>query len=311
MNNENIVIIADDPREDGYQRLIDYAIERCYRFVLVVRDFDLNEEGQAVLKRLEPYLDARVEASKWPGTMLLKGTAQVYYYRCHKDAAIILKESARSLFSWRHPNLPEDLSFLTKDNQEWLVSVAHERMGYLNIDEAERKRISDSVTGLFLRGSFNEEISLLLKDAKVHKVERLEIEGFGIDELPPEICELTELKYLRVFEGEINKLPDGFERLSKLEELSILSKDIPQFPTAICKLKNLKRLEILCASQIIDDAEAGEIKPLGKSIMSELPKEIGQLTNLESISINATSIKKLPKEIKGLKKLKDWGAKRA
>ena len=77
------------------------------------------------------------------------------------------------------------------------------------------------------------------------------------------------------------------EKIFKLKELSIFYCKTKHIPAEIFKLTNLEILEIKHSNDL-----------------TELPKEIGNLTNLKKLSIGCGRLKKLPKEIGNLVNLK-------
>lgn len=298
-----MIRICDDPREEAYGKLIDYAVGRCSQFVLVVQDdLGFSENGEKVLTALEPHLMEKTRSDRWPGTRIFDKTAWVCYYRCSEKAAEVLKEAANSLFSWQQPALPEDLSFLTEDGTPWLVNTAHESWAGINGEPEEAISLSNSIQGLFLRGEFNEGFEDFIRDAVRHQPESLEVAGYHIRKLPEEIGQLHKLKHLRIFEGFVEELPGWVGNLTELETLSVLTRDLREIPKEIGKLENLRRLEICCGSYICEEGEA--VEPLGIPRLSVLPEEIGRLKQLEYLSIECTSITRLPREIGNLYNLK-------
>lgn len=297
-----MIRIYDDPRDDAYIALIDYAVEKCTKFVLVeVENISLSSNARKVISKLEPYLVNKIKSNEWPGTISGSDNNLVYTYKLNKESTKILKEAANSLFSWIQPTLPEDLSFITEDDKEWLVNTSHEKTANLKINEKEAKLLSDSINGLFLNGDFNKDLCSMISDAKKHKSSILHISGFDISELPEELWSLTDLKELDIFEGSVDKIPEDIGNLTNLETLTIRVKSLSYIPSSIEKLTKLKSLTIACASQLIKNLS--EYKPLGKASLSELPSEIGKLKSLEHFELCCTSIKTLPKEIGDLTNL--------
>jgi Leucine-rich repeat (LRR) protein len=297
-----MIEIYDNPKDEAYRSLIDYAVKKCTKFVLVeVKDISSSSNVKKVLTALEPYIINKIRSNKWPGTRSGSNNNLVYTYEFNEKSARILKEAANSLFSWAQPNLPEDLSFITEDGKEWLVNIAHEKIATLEIDEEEAKLLSNSINGLFLKGDFNKDLPSIISDAKRHKSEVLHISRFDIKKLPEELWGLTELKKLHIFEGLVNEIPEDIGNLTNLENLTIMVKSLDYIPKAIGKLTKLKRLTINCACQIVK--KFSEYKPLGKAALSELPSEIGNLKNLEHFELCCTSIKTLPREIGNLTNL--------
>ena len=130
-----------EPRGRLYRGLLDFALGYCETALLVVRKtISLEAGGQAALSRLEPFLKRKAESLEWPGTSVsdLKWGAWVFEYSFTFESAEILKQAASGLYRWLQPKLPEDLCLLRADGQPWLVSITHERDGYLDLTPDEK-----------------------------------------------------------------------------------------------------------------------------------------------------------------------------
>jgi len=139
---KSTLTLLKDPSKDLYGKLIDYAAGECKFLQLVVRKtMPLGSNGTIVLEKLESYLISKIESSEWPGTKLLEGTALIFRYYFRPECAEILKRAANSLFSWKQPNLPEDLSFFKDDEDIWLASITHEKDGYLCLSKEEKLKL--------------------------------------------------------------------------------------------------------------------------------------------------------------------------
>lgn len=143
-------IFTSEPSGRAYKELIDFASEVCNGFILVRRCDDINESVDILLKQLGDFLIEIKEQQGWPGTQLLEGYANVYYYKLNTTTKEVLKKYSESLYSWLEPNLLEDLCFLKKDRQPWLVSIAHEQFSWIDNntwDEIDRLM---SIEGIML-----------------------------------------------------------------------------------------------------------------------------------------------------------------
>jgi len=124
--------------------------------------------------------------------------------------------------------------------------------------------------------------------ARLTNLTALDLSQNGISEAPQELWSLTSLRSLNLGLNKIIEVSSKISNLQELEELSVGSIGpgyLTQFPPGILKLKNLKRLYLF-----------------GK--IAVIPPEIGDLSNLEELSLQGNDIKSIPPEIGKLKNLK-------
>jgi hypothetical protein len=147
---ERIVFtFTEEPSGPFYRALLDACVECCDAGLLVERpSIELSDQGKLIIERLRPWIREEKQCCEWPGTKLHGHTALVRVFAYDQGSATVLKESADSLFEWQQPALPEDLCLLRPDGEPWLVSIAHERDGYLKISEDERDRFVEMVPEL-------------------------------------------------------------------------------------------------------------------------------------------------------------------
>lgn len=305
-----------DPRGEAYEQVIDLAIQNSEFFVLGEKiPVDVERvQYTSVLKALEPYLvktivihdDNMDEAAQMrnmyhSSTFYTAGT--YYIYRCCKESGNLLKQMANRLSDWIYPSLPEDLCFLKEGGGDYLYSVVHEQMYGIDVDEEEAIDLMEQISGLFFKLKAHRDLERLLDDAIKHKTDRLYISGHGLTELPERIRYLTELRNLEIFEQDFYRLPEELFELSKLERLKILTADLESIPASISRLKNLRELCIQCGSS--DRPTPGyRVKPKGEISLNRIPPEIGELEQLEQLTIQYTSIYELPPELEKLKRLR-------
>jgi hypothetical protein len=131
-----------EPRGDAYPQLLRLAEERTQTFTMVLRAFaDLRETGHEILAQLErALLDSR-QATEWPGTLLLRGSATVQRYEMNEYTRAVLVSKIDGLYDWLEPDYPEDLSFYRSGAEPWLVTISHERDAYLNLSLEESKQV--------------------------------------------------------------------------------------------------------------------------------------------------------------------------
>lgn len=121
---------------------------------------------------------------------------------------------------------------------------------------------------------------------------RLEILSFKNDhlkEIPQEIGELKNLKVLDLSGNDFTSLPKSFSKLNRLEELYLNDDKFLQFD------KNTKTLNLPQSLRILH---------LENDNLYNLPKEVYELKKLESLFLNDNKFIEVPKDMDGLKNLK-------
>ncbi len=301
---DSMLSIWEDPREETYSLLIDYSMEKCDYFTLKVSEqLDLHIEGKEVLDQLQSSL---IKSEREEFGLDEKQVTTTYYYRCGKDSALVLKNSANTLFSWVQPRLPEDLCFYTNMDNCWLLTVTHERIGEFNVSDEETQAIMRSIKNLSLIGEFNNTTEALIRDSKRWQTESLNITDNDLAYLPEAFGELINLKSLRITGDRFKELPNCIGNLTNLEEISILSYDFYKLPQQIGELNKLKKLMIwgsYCSAEELAENNF-EITPR-RCPLKTLPNEIGNLKKMEFLEISSTSLEEVPHEI-GLLKCLRW-----
>ncbi|RUS45365.1 leucine-rich repeat domain-containing protein [Cohnella sp. AR92] len=304
-----------DPKGEAYEQVIDLAIQNSECFVLgekIPAEGGRRRDYASVLEALEPYLmktivlhgkDDVIRTGKAYRSHAFYAEGTYYLYRCCEESGQLLKQTASSLSDWTYPRLPEDLCFLRAGGGDYLYSVVHERIYGMEVTEEEASELMDRVTGVFLELKAHRNLDRLLDDAIKHKTDWLYISGHGLTELPERIRELTELRELEIFEQDLYRLPEALFELSKLERLRILTADLESIPASIAKLKSLRELSIQCGSS--DRPTPGfRVKPKEEISLNRIPPEIGELEQLERLTIQYTSIQELPLELQKLTRLR-------
>ncbi len=151
------IYFTDEPRGPAYKRLLDFAQIQCTEFSLVWRDDLGNKKAESeIAKELRVSLATDTRTNKWPGTEIIKGTANVCTYELNQDTAKVLA-SAKRLYQWEAPEFPEDLAFYTGQGQVWLGSVAHEQMGWLNTESIDKSQLEKLLNFLYSNGIINKK----------------------------------------------------------------------------------------------------------------------------------------------------------
>ncbi|MFK4438802.1 leucine-rich repeat domain-containing protein [Paenibacillus sp. RC21] len=305
--------LYSDVRGTAYERLIDYAMERAHTFMLGVHewetedmdiDFDTTIMFKELLQQLNPFLLSTHSYEEMRGKHAVAYTQGTFYrYQCTPAAGELLKRASSSLFSWMHPKVPEDLCFQNVEGEDWILNIAHERIGRLNMGREEAAALEELIPGVFIHKPEHRDIDAFLNDAIRHQPDRLELMGFALTEIPERIRELYSLQHLTIFEQDIRSLPPALFELESLESLTIQVADLEELPANIAKLTRLQSLNIACGSY---DRPAPDYKVIPKDELSfrHLPPEIGELQQLEYLDIQYSGIRTLPPEIQNLKNLR-------
>lgn len=139
MNHERKKIgFLEEPKNSLYQQLITLGSQICREAVLVVRQSNpLDDSGLRFLHHIAPFLKSKTQLKEWPGTRLIVGYAWVHYYNLTPEFIKALLNSTNNLYDWLQPKLPEDLCLIRPDQEPWLVTISHEKDGYLYLTENE------------------------------------------------------------------------------------------------------------------------------------------------------------------------------
>jgi len=136
----------------------------------------------------------------------------------------------------------------------------------------------------------------------------LNLGGNQLTTMPPEICQLTNLRRLRLGENQLTKLPPEIGQLTKLIELTLFKNRLSILPSEIGQLIKLIVLNLsdnrlfpmpLEICLLTDLAELN----LSHNQVKEVPPEIGQLINLRVLDLWGNQLTGLPPEISQLREL--------
>jgi len=119
------------------------------------------------------------------------------------------------------------------------------------------------------------------------KKTKLDLSNKDITELPPEICNLVNLKELNLSYNSLVSLPPELCKLKKLESLLLLRNELKDLPDEIGMLTGLRTLDV-------------SYNPI-----KEFPPSIGTLTNLQNLDASYCELTKLPLEFINLLSLKN------
>ena len=127
--------IIDEPGGKEYWGLIDGALQHCSHGVLRADRESLDAGGLAVLDDLAPF------ALEEPPQGGLGGVVR---FTLNVESAAILKTAANRLYDWLQPKLPSDLCLFRYDGSPWLMTIASEALGYVELTTFEKLLLAQS-----------------------------------------------------------------------------------------------------------------------------------------------------------------------
>jgi hypothetical protein len=115
----------------AYELLLRAGLGEAATFSLVWRDqLQFSDTAVALRDALRTLQLRHAKRDRWPGTILLGHYASVITYRAAPEALPTLLRPD-SLFAWRAPAYPEDLSFCTDQDRVVLATVTHESRAWI------------------------------------------------------------------------------------------------------------------------------------------------------------------------------------
>jgi hypothetical protein len=137
--------ITGDVTGDAYQLLLAAALREAATFALVWRDqLQFGATAAALRDVLRRFQLRQMKSDRWPGTVLLGQYASVISYRAAPEALATLLEPG-SLFAWRAPAFPEDLSFTSNRETVCLATISHEATAWI-LSESLASAVRSKVT---------------------------------------------------------------------------------------------------------------------------------------------------------------------
>jgi hypothetical protein len=130
--------LVDEPLGDDYRALLRSATAHCDMAVLSVdTGRELSDKGRQVLAQLDG--DRRSETQS--------GTLRRLRYALSPACLQVLGD-APGLYAWCQPERPENLCLLRSDGSPWMVSIAADRIAYLELTPFEKLLVGRSAPAL-------------------------------------------------------------------------------------------------------------------------------------------------------------------
>ena len=115
---------------------------------------------------------------------------------------------------------------------------------------------------------------------KINDLEHINLDGWGLQTIPKEIFELTNLKTLSLEFNQLITIPDEISNLTSLTSLYLDYNQLETLPESIGKLSSLKSLSI------------------NLNNISHLPESFKNLKDLKQIYVRGTNITQIPEFLK-------------
>ncbi|MCA9895668.1 MAG: leucine-rich repeat domain-containing protein [Anaerolineae bacterium] len=124
-----------------------------------------------------------------------------------------------------------------------------------------------------------------IEAARISGATELDLSGLGLNTLPPEVFQLTDLTTLMLYNNQLTSLSPEISKLSGLTTLLLSRNQLTSLPPQIGQLTNLRSLD------------------LSENQLAELPAEFFQLNNLNELYLSSNQLTYLPPEISQLSHL--------
>jgi hypothetical protein len=127
------------PEDDLLDDLLAAALQHCNRLGLMMQPRShFVSTATSVIEAFGTSLVSREEVDAWPGSQLHDGSkATRLTYAWNVKTATIFRSTARSLYDWINPDLPEDPHLLRADGSLWMGSTSIEHDAWLELRPAE------------------------------------------------------------------------------------------------------------------------------------------------------------------------------
>ncbi|WP_404784437.1 COR domain-containing protein [Altericista sp. CCNU0014] len=145
-----------------------------------------------------------------------------------------------------------------------------------------------------------EELLEIIEKAQQSGQTGLRLEA--IQELPPEIGQLINLKSLEIGYNKLTALPESIGQLTNLTSLHLRNNQLTMLPESIGQLINLTSLDLRNNQLTTLPEPIGQLTNLTSleisyNKLTALPESIGQLTNLTSLDLRNNQLTMLPESI--------------
>ena len=147
-----------------------------------------------------------------------------------------------------------------------------------------------------------QELLHIIEEASQNRITTLDLSNKELEELPPEIGQLTYLNELYLSGNKLTALPSEIGRLTRLTELDLSSNKLITLVPEIGQLIHLNELNLRGNQLATLLPEIGQLIHLNEldlrsNKLTDLPSEIGYLTQLNTLYLSYNHLTTLPPEI--------------
>lgn len=198
----------------------------------------------------------------------------------------------------------------TAQSQGWiedLIRAAQDvNPGNLKLQAIAREILSGAIVRETLKNSVT--ILDLIEESYSQRKTTLDLSNKEIEELPPEIGRLTNLKELDLSGNTLTELPIEIGQLTNLEILKLSENRLTRFPKNFAHLQKLTILDLSNNQLYLVPGEITSLKHLkglnlSTNYLVDFPNEIGNLVNLTTLDISKNRLSQLPVRFGSLKQL--------
>jgi small GTP-binding protein len=154
------------------------------------------------------------------------------------------------------------------------------------------------------------ELLKIIEEAARDGRTKLDLAGKGINSLPAEIGQLTNLELLDLSGNQLTSVPKELGQLENLTTLVLSGNKLTSVPKEMGQLTNLKTLYLFYNQLTSVPKELGRLTNLKMlwlhdNQLTSVPKELGRLTTLTGLWLHKNKLTSVPKELGQLKNL-EW-----
>ncbi|KIC75327.1 hypothetical protein DB42_AJ00150 [Neochlamydia sp. EPS4] len=190
-------------------------------------------------------------------------------------------------------------SYLINTNRLLLWQKLEGGKNYLNQEEVKVLPLKEK--GELLKGWIKKQPLLFFPTS-------LTLTALGLTFLPPEIGQMSRLKYLNLSQNQLTFVPAEIGQLSQLRSLTLSNNYLTALPAQIGQLSLLTGIDLQQNHLTALPAAMGQLSQLRllylqQNQLKTLPAEIGHLSQLRTLSLKQNRLTALPSEIGNLFRL--------